>query len=87
MSKKRITVQDVLKKAGPHYACAKTILYSAFEDNYLGENSRHCLGVYSTSEQAWAKVERRKKRLGEAKANSKHYDVVCYGLDQDTWGT
>ena len=85
--RKEKTIHDVLREAGPYYACAKTSVYSVFEDNYAGERSRHCLGVYSTSEQAWDKIERRKKKLGEAKSNGKHYDVVVYGLDQDVWGT
>lgn len=85
--RKHITVHDVLKKAGPHYACAKTSVYSAFEDELRGGAKRRCLGVYSTSKQAWDKIERRKQKLGEVKSNSKYYNVVVYGLDQDVWGT
>ncbi len=87
MSKRKtVTAYDLIKKAGPHYAPVRTCVFSVFEDNQPKGKQRKCLGVYSTSEAAWDKVERRKQKLGEAKSNSFRYDVVVYGLDQDVWG-
>ncbi len=87
MNKKRVTAYDLIENAGPHYAPAKTAIYSAYEDGERGGALRHCIGVYSTSEAAWDKIERRKQKLGEVRSSKFHYNVVTYGLDQDVWGT
>lgn len=85
--RKVISVDEILKKAGPQYACAKTVVYAACEDGQRGGALRHCIGVYSTSDKAWDKIERRKQKLGDARSSKLHYNVVTYGLDQDVWGT